>query len=129
MTDKPRLQALKDLREKVGAGLDTAHHHAAAFPSESAYGHCKWHDSHKASSGSIDAAKALHEAVLPEWVVERISWWKGHPARVAIWGTHEDDGQMWHNQKDGRAEGEADTIARAWLLAVLSALIAMEEDQ
>jgi len=66
MTDLDKLIAA------VEAGLDTAHHHAAVFPSESAYGHCTWHDSHKASTeGSLDAVLWLHEALLPGWVGSR----------------------------------------------------------
>jgi len=38
-----------------GYYLVRARDHAAAFPSESAYGHCTWHDSHKADNGSLAA--------------------------------------------------------------------------
>jgi hypothetical protein len=109
-----KADALIELREKVAAGLDTAHHHAAAFPSESAYGHCTWHDSHRASTrGSLDAAKALHDAMLPGW-----------RARIDIGRRY----RAWvispENQKN---DNYADTPARAWLLASLDALIEQEK--
>jgi len=108
------MTALKDLLAKVEAGLDTAHDHARAFPSESAYGHCTWHDSHKASGGDLNAAKSLHDAVLPGW-----KWGRQ-------WSCH-----MWVETDDmpGRSErhyGNVSDPARAWLIAVLRALIAQE---
>lgn len=62
------MEELDKLIEAVERGVDIAHHHAAAFPSESAYGKCKWHDSHKASSGSLDAAMAMREALVPDYL-------------------------------------------------------------
>lgn len=62
------MDALDKLIEAVEAGTDTMNHHAAAFPGESAYGLCTWHRTHKAAGGSLDAALALHEALLPGWV-------------------------------------------------------------
>ena len=80
-----------------------------------------------AYNGSLDAAKRLHDALLPGWAVERIAIWRGHPAHVCIWGTHEErDGKFWHEAKDGRFEATADTPARAWLLAILKAVNAQE---
>lgn len=115
------MTALKDLLAKVEAGLDTAHDHARAFPSESAYGHCTWHDSHKASGGSLDAAKALHDAVLPGWspsIGQNVHhcYWFAHLLRA-------DNGSI-----VGDYEWSAiDNPARAWLSAILHALIAQEE--
>lgn len=113
-----RKQALEALLAKVEGGVDTAHHHAAAFPSESAYGKCTWHDSHKAYHGSLDAAKALHDAVLPGWLVE-----------IEI-----DDDGVWDVCIPWKADPEqcnsewaqGDNPARAWLCAILKALIARE---
>ena len=63
--------ALQDLLVSVKVGSDTADHHATAFLSESAYGACNWYHSYKASGGSLDAALALFNAVLPEWDWDR----------------------------------------------------------
>jgi hypothetical protein len=75
---------------------------------------------YSAFSGSLDAAKALHEAVLPDegWHVE----WVAKYPRLAFtpaawcasvgWGT--------------RYAAYAANPARAWLLAILRALHAME---
>lgn len=67
----------------------------------------------EAYNGSLDAAKALHEALLPGWPFELRE-------RAA-----------WTNRKRGLREpgylGEADNLARAWLIAVLKALIAKLE--
>jgi hypothetical protein len=82
----------------------------------------------RAHLGFLDAAKALHEELLPGWAVERLVMWPGLPAKVHLWGTHEFRGGRWHNQEDGRVEAESETLARAWLLAILEALIAQEPD-
>lgn len=97
---------LDKLIDAVERGVDTAHHHAAALPSESAYGKCTWHDSHKASSGSLDAAKALHDALLPEW----------------DWGRTE--GNMYvkdpfAGSRSIKWGGPSGNPARAWLIAIL----------
>lgn len=107
MTDMDKLIAA------VEAGVDTAHHHAAAFPSESAHGHCTWHDSHKASTqGSLDAALRLHEALLPGW-----EWHLG-PSNAKIYPFNRSPLKSW--------SGMADNPARAWLLAILRALKAKD---
>ena len=69
----------------------------------------------KANNGSLDGAKQLHEAVLPEW-----EWVLhcGGPAEVFT-----PDGVL-----DSFIGANADP-ARAWLIAILEALIAMEEDK
>jgi hypothetical protein len=57
-----------------------------------------------AYNGSLDAAKALHEAVLPEW---------NHiVCRYYVYV--------------GSFQGKSDSPARAWLIAILKALIADE---
>ena len=71
--------------------------------------------------GSLDAAKALHEALLPEWSLERLTMWPGSKCHACLWGTHQEGGERWHSFKDGRVDAEAVTPARAWLLAILRA--------
>lgn len=79
--------------------------------------------------GSVDAAIALCEALLPGWAIESMSAWPGKPRRVALWGTHEVCGERYHDFRDGRVYAEGPTLARALLLAVLRAkLMEMENE-
>ena len=67
-----------------------------------------------AYNGSIDAAKALHEALLPGWFVD-IRWWTAmNGGAIAEVGNS-------HN-------GKSENPARAWLLAILRALAAEGDD-
>lgn len=77
----------------------------------------------RAYHGSLDAALALHEALLPGWALERLTKWPGTNGQCTayLWGTHERDGERWHNAKDGRVDASTTTPARAWLLAILRA--------
>jgi hypothetical protein len=74
--------------------------------------------------GSLDAAKALHEAVLPGWrvktILEQHSRWY-----VCIYQDMGDDWPKWtpYPQEDAASP----TPARAWLIAILQALIAGED--
>lgn len=64
-----------------------------------------------AYNGSLDASKALHEAVLPGWWCEiRMST---RPRAVV-------------GYIDAASEGQDDTPARSWLIAILRSLIAQE---
>ncbi len=67
---------------------------------------------YSAFSGSLDAAKALHEAVLPgcAWFIE--SAYRGDAPTAAIEG---------HGIS---VDASNDNPARAWLIAILRALIA-----
>jgi hypothetical protein len=75
----------------------------------------------QAYKGSLDAAKALHEAVLQGW-----AWTKGFSivdagsTFITIFLEHEDDSK-WEV-----FIGVDDNPARAWLIAILKALIAGE---
>lgn len=69
--------------------------------------------------GSLDAAKALHDAVLPGWKKQLYE---------------EDDGSFNALLRDGQddrvyAEVWSVDLARAWLLAILRALIEQEKAQ
>lgn len=70
----------------------------------------------KAYSGSLDAAKALHEAVLPGWFYLIGFGPKGFGTAVS------------KSKSEPNYEGSADTNARAWLIAIIKALIAEEQD-
>jgi len=68
-----------------------------------------------AYKGSLDAAKALHDAVLPEWEYGydgSIAWVKLPGLRTSY-----------------RRDSMGGLTSRAWLLAILSALIAMEDGE
>lgn len=73
----------------------------------------------KAFNGSLDAAKVLHEALLPEWGYELTHYPEAHlyPPKdlLRIGPVYADDGHG----------GE---LSRAWLLTILDALIAKEAD-
>ena len=118
-----RKEALIELRDKVRAG--TADDFGAVkpgWPIFRGYAESAYH-------GSLDAAKALHDAVLPGWALARLCDWPGCEASCEIWGTHEGkDGERWHHPTDGRANADAHTPARAWLLAIFEALIEQEPD-
>ena len=63
---------------------------------------------------SLDAAKALQRAVLPRHYAQVHMWPVPEMCRVDIGGGH---------------TGRDDEPARAWLVAILKALIAQEPDQ
>jgi len=118
-----RKEALKDLLAKVEAGELKKWHEALAiglFPD----------DRHillmSAYDGSLDAALALHRAVLPGWAVNSMLVW-GDLCRVELVQAHEKDGGMWHGSGDLSVEAECHDIARAQLIAILKALIAQED--
>jgi hypothetical protein len=106
-------QAMLNLRDKVKAGdidggLDP-HFERGLYPT---YGMSLVYQAGDAYNGSLDAAKALHEAVLPGW-----GWqiWGGSYATLS----YDFDGA--EIDVDNSHE---DNPARAWLLAILEALIA-----
>ena len=121
-----RLEALTELRDKVKADAFTPEAGGPVMPSYRRF--MALADialpqdvraigvlAHDASRGSLDAAKALHEAVLPGFL-----W---HAAVEPIASTWFVVGSTEANI----ATGTADNPARAWLLAILEALIAQEQ--
>ncbi len=106
--------ALISLKEKVEAGAEfdwgfCENPARLAFP-------VMWGVAMRAYEGSLDAAKALHESVLPGRGTA-INTERGY---VAIYG----------KGIAGKCDAACfDNPARAWLLAILSALIAMETDR
>lgn len=78
------------------------------------------YNANDAYHGSLDAAKALHEAVLHERVVKKEVWSKRYGGTVCL---YIDLGLV------GVGHSVDDNPARAWLIAILKALIAMEGDQ
>jgi hypothetical protein len=103
-----RKAALIELRDKVKAGKfgtpDTPHCDLTVVHLIQAY------------SGSLDAAKALHEVVLPGW-----GWEISNEDTAAV---------FYGNSLSGPCKISAsDNPARAWLLAILDALIAEESEK
>ncbi len=100
-----RKEALIELRDKVKAG---------EWPQGSAwkvFGIGVTGRAERAYNGSLDAAKALHEAVLPGWIYNIA------PGFAHVIPPHDNGDQEAHT-------GLSETLARAWLLAILEALIA-----
>lgn len=112
-------QALRELRERVAAGEWPADF--LAIDSNSDLAKVTTATMYGAFSGSLDAAMALHEALLPGWVVGiHKPPDHGNRAKCAL---------FWIVNL-GSADGkvEIDSVigtdpARAWLLAILDALI------
>ena len=116
-----RKEALAELIEKVEAGAVRPHEVFNFFdmPCQDAALQQRAEDAKNAYSGSLDAAKALHEALLPGWpyTIENVT---GQTCRA------------WTNKsRNLRRPGFSDRgpcPARAWLLAILRALYAQEPD-
>ena len=70
-----------------------------------------------AYNGSLDAAKLLHEAVLPDWYVF-IKGQKGY-----VWFA-----ELMDHDDNRHPQTEGETPARAWLLSILRALHSMEPE-
>jgi hypothetical protein len=105
-----RKDALTKLLAKVEAGGGVNYgYYSSAFASHD-------HIAHVAYNGSLDAAKALHEAVLPEWrVTHAFGLVSGEVAKF----------NLTHNEKPSTyVSAKSDNPARAWLIAIIKALIA-----
>jgi hypothetical protein len=77
-----------------------------------------WGAAYDAYHGSLDAACALHEVVLPDW-----GWEVGTMSGSATVYPPDYPGKDFEAQE---YSSEADTPARAWLLAILRALEAQQ---
>lgn len=110
------MTALQDLLAKVEAGwppdIDTPYMppFREIWPDWRAQSACL------ANEGSLDAAKALHDAVLPGWDLQ-ICTYEDDLFEVSV------SLPLCVKTYDGLSE----IIARAWLIAILRALIAQEE--
>ena len=102
MTATPNTAALQALLDRVEAGTIDGMTPHCDLPAMHVLG---------AYVGSLDAAKALHEAVMPGWQWGRLF-----------------TGTMWvepPDNADGRYRGfRTDNPARAWLIAIIRAIIA-----
>tara|TARA_R100000084_G_C4655255_1_gene152413 strand:- start:2797 stop:3150 length:354 start_codon:yes stop_codon:yes gene_type:complete len=115
------VNALKELAGRVESGnfygfneFATCWENALGIYTPNTAGYTCGYNAYK---GSLDAAKALHEAVLPEWGWVWSNRGKGHVTPNS--GKYSRLAQT----------AENDDPARAWLLAILKALIAQEMGQ
>ena len=118
------MTALKDLLAKVEAGTIFAGDYVTDEESALVYAVFPPNDDDVVSmaewvglayEGSLDAAKALHEAVLPGWDLQ-ICTYEDDLFEVSV------SPPLCVKTYDGLSE----IIARAWLIAILRALIAQE---
>lgn len=72
-----------------------------------------------AYNGSLDAAKSLHEALLPEWMLPCIV---SHISN----GVHGVTVELYQISGSGESVASNNCMARAWLLAVLQAYEAQQ---
>lgn len=112
MTQK---QAPQDLLAKIEAGEMKPHQVFNAFdtPCQDFALQQRAEDAKNAYRGSLDAAKALHEAVLPGF-----HWSIDSEAGSAC---------VFDNLMDIAEVGEGEDPARSWLVAIIKALIAEAE--
>jgi len=105
-----RLESLRALYDAVKGESDQDGIYTFATPDQARWCVAAYH-------GSLDAALALHNAVLPGWE------WRLRGNRAWVWRTPSD------LQESGEVEGDDfnGLPARAMLLAILSALIAQGE--
>ena len=116
-----RKEALAELISEVEAGMWPGTN--ILHKIDDNYGFNAW----RAFEGSLDAAKALHEAVLPGWTLNSL-----HELR------HPDNGMpptgQWacllfrYSPAVEHVQTKSETPARAWLLSILRALHNMEKD-
>jgi hypothetical protein len=115
-----RKDALIELLAKVEAGEVLQAYEASdvwptSYDKESGANRLPWLDACNASQGSLDAAKALHEAVLHERVTKYEVWSMRYGGSVEL-----RDG----SDVLGAGTDAESNPARAWLIAILKALIA-----
>lgn len=111
-----RLEALRELAAKVEAGASRLDVLQATAGADIMFGHAgRYVYAIDAYEGSLDAAQALHEAVLPEYMAE-----------IDMDGTARVEHRGAWPWKPFIAESA--TPARAWLLAILRALIEQEAE-
>jgi hypothetical protein len=121
-----KLEALKELAAKVEAGND----YGILGITDAALGEYHGFSNSYLSSlvehsfdGSLDAAKALHDAVLPSVSQFSITT---DPTCIKVTVCGWPDGLSGEREIQGKGFSEGNP-ARAWLLAILRALIAQEE--
>ena len=115
-----RKEALAELIAKVEAG----EWDAAGWGVALSFDDCRRIEAKRAFQGSLDAAKALHEAVLPGWIVHDFS----QNSRSMGWSiVLASKSGAYATSHQGGNVGFCDNPARAWLLAILRAQHAQED--
>ena len=113
-----RKQALADLIAKVEVCKDNSELWRPALGD-------RGYHAMRAFHGSLDAAKALHEAVLPGWVVHYFS----QNSRSMGWNMLlVSECGIYSSSHQGARVGFCDNPARVWLLAILRVLHSMEPE-
>lgn len=80
----------------------------------------------KASSGSLDAAKALHDALLPGWRKDlNFMEFPDGSGAVTMFGPMPENAGKWEFAPKFEAQGA--NLARAWLIAILKAYRSQQE--
>jgi hypothetical protein len=117
-----RKQALIELRDKVkaGGGSNVIGWATRGYETGDLFSHR--HKINAAYNGSLDAAKELHEAVLPTFVAKVRVGARG--AGATQWSCEIEE---WNTSEVFYGNNQPDE-ARAWLLAILSALIAQADE-
>ena len=110
------MTALQELLAKVKAGI-AVYRDFSCFevPSQCMQYTERAISARMAYNGSLDAAKALHEAVLPEWMVAQIR----QENFIGRWVV-----RLFYTEA---MHGVDNCPARAWLIAIIEALIAQEK--
>lgn len=112
-----KLEALRTLAAKVEVGDENRFAHSFLDEVRSWRSPLEYFEItnlvHRAYHGSLDAAQALHEALLPGWHFDIDSEAGG----VCVFKSALDSAEL----------GKCECLARAWLLTILKALIAQEE--
>lgn len=84
-----------------------------------------------AFKGSLDAAEKLHDEAIPDWLLDTLSN-RGSSRCGSCWATvcrpveGDDDGNIVRKGLSASAFDQPN-LARAWLLAIIRALITIEE--
>jgi hypothetical protein len=107
-----RLKALRDLKAKVEVGEYDVRAFRAVWPFSEGHDDIGSHALYAMKDNSLDAALAMHEAVLTGWNA-----------------TVQTAGACYVYGPRGEHSASSSSPARAWLLAILSALISQEETQ
>ncbi len=106
-------KALEDIVAKIEGGIDPeVEDFATVFPPKSTNERKVFQNAYDAYNGSLDAAKALHEAVLPEWTRFADATAPEMGITITLLDTSVNE-----------VVADLPCEARAWLLAILRVLV------